>query len=97
MARNKFVIAAAQCGREVSQWVDHQEVFERFARVDQAVVQVDLRVAEHDGEFGSRKALVARTTLVDLGLLRQVFDFAIQQAGFFEISDQLCNFIYAFN
>ena len=56
---NQVGIASPQHIGEVALRIDLQEIRRASHRIDQAIVQVDLRVAEDDREFGPRQALLA--------------------------------------
>ena len=68
--------------------VNLQEFFKCLLGFDEAVVQVDFRVAEDHGEFRPGETELATAALIDLRFIRQKFDSAIQQAGAFKMGNE---------
>ena len=68
--------------------VNLQEILKCLLGLDQAVVQIDFRVAEDHGEFRPGETELAIAALIDFRFIRQKFDSAIQQAGAFQVGNQ---------
>ena len=87
VCRDELRIAASQHLREIAHRVRFQEVLEGFLVRRQCVVNVDLRVAQHDGKFRAGHALFACLALLDFYFVRQVLQAAVEKTASLETAD----------
>ena len=73
---------------KISLRINLKEVLESFLGVDEAVVQVDFRVAQNYRNFRPCQTFLVAATFVYLCLMRQELEVAIEQTTFLEVSYQ---------